>query len=177
MGQTNTLGELSQNVPTIAGQTYLLSFWLTNPNNALGATPNAFEVQWEGETLYRAVDLPFQKWTNLQFTVTATNSGSRLEFDFQDDPYYLGLDDVSVKLVVLAAAPSLRSIVQNPTTFNFSFATTPGATYQAQYKTNLAQSDWINLGGPTFSETNVLQFSDPDTADYPQKFYRLLLVH
>ena len=176
LGQTNTLGELSQNLPTIAGQTYLLSFWLTNPNNALGATPNAFEVQWEGETLYHAVNLPFQKWTNLQFTVTATNSGSRLQFDFQDDPYYLGLDDVSVKLVVLAAAPSLRSIVQNPTTFNFSFATTPGATYQAQYKTNLAQPDWINLGGPTFSETNVLQFSDPDTADYPQKFYRLLLV-
>jgi hypothetical protein len=177
LGQTNTLGELSQNLPTIAGQTYLLSFWLTNPNNALGATPNAFQVQWEGETIYHAENLPFQKWTNLQFTVTATNSGSRLEFDFQDDPYYLGLDDVSVKLVVLAAAPSLRSIVQNPTTFNFSFVTTPGATYQAQYKTNLAQPNWINLGGPTFSETNVLQFSDPDTADYPQKFYRLLLVN
>jgi hypothetical protein len=173
LGQASTLGYLSQTLPTTAGQTYLLSLWLTNPKNSIGATPNEFQVQWEGATIYDGVNLPFTVWTNLQFTVTAANSGSLLQFGFQDDPYYLGLDDISVKPV---AVPHIRAIVQAPAGFNFSFETAPGETYQIQYKTDLAQPDWTDLGGPVLSETNSLQFTDPDTANYPQKFYRLKLV-
>jgi hypothetical protein len=35
------------------------------------------------------------------------------------------------------------------------------------------QADWVNLGAPISSETNALEFLDRDTANYPQKFYRL----
>ena len=173
LGQPSTLGYLSQTLPTTAGQTYLLSLWLTNPKNTFGATPNEFQVQWEGATLFDSVNLPLKAWTNLQFTVTAANSGSLLQFGFQDDPYYLGLDDVSVKPV---AAPHLRAIGQSSAAFNFTFDTTPGETYQVQYKTNLTQPDWIDLGGQILSDTNTLKFTDTDTLNYPQKFYRLLLV-
>ena len=173
LGQYSTLGYLSQTLPTLAGQTYLLSLWLTNPKNSYGATPNEFQVQWEGATIYDAVNLPFTAWTNLQFTVTATGAGSLLQFGFQDDPYYLGLDDITVKPV---AAPHLRAIVQSPAAFKFTFDTSPGATYQVQYKTNLFQPDWMDLGNPMLSVTNTVRFSDPDTAIYPQKFYRLKLL-
>ena len=170
LGQAATLGQLSQTLPTAAGQTYLLSLWLTVPNNANGATPNEFQVQWEGATIYDAVNLPFTAWTNLQFTVTATASGSLLQFGFRDDPYYLGLDDISVKLV---AVPHFRAIAQSPAGFHFAFDAGPGELYQIQYKTNLMQADWVNLGAPISSETNALEFLDRDTANYPQKFYRL----
>jgi hypothetical protein len=174
LGQASTLGYLSQTLPTSAGQTYLLSLWLKNPqNNNNSGTPNEFVVQWEGTTLYDQTDLPFFGWTNLQFFVTATNSGSLLQIGFRDDPYYLALDDISLKPVV---APHIRAIVQSPATFHFTFAADPGSVYQVQYKTDLAQPDWIDLGDPVTADTNGLTVSDDNVANFPQKFYRLKLV-
>jgi hypothetical protein len=173
LGQVSTLGYLSQTVPTIAGQTYLLSLWIDNPNNSIGATPNEFIVQWEGSTITNIVDLPFSKWINLQFVVTAANAGSLLQFGFQDEPAYLGLDDISLKPI---AVPNIRAIASAPASFNLNFAVAPGSLYQIQYKTNLMQPDWINLGDPVLSETNSLKFADTNIVDFPQKFYRLMLV-
>jgi hypothetical protein len=81
-----------------------------------------------------------------------------------------------IAAVAAITAPHLRAIVQSTAAFNFTFDTTPGETYQAQYKPNLMRPDWIDLGNPILSETNTLKFSDSDTANYPQKFYRLKLV-
>jgi hypothetical protein len=177
LGQLDTLGYLSQVLPTHAGQTYQLSLWLHNPTNSIGATPNEFQVQWEGTMLYDQVDMPFGKWTNLQFTVTATMDGSQLQFGFQDDPYYLGLDDVSVKPIV---APHVKAIAQNslpvPAAFHFDFAVTAGSIYQAQYKTNLAQPDWIDLGAPVTADADTFTLTDTNTALFAQKFYRLILI-
>ncbi len=177
LGQQTTLGYLSQALPTYAGQTYQLSLWVRNPSNTLGATPNEFQVQWEGNTIFDRVNLPFGAWSNLQFTVTATMNGSQLQFGFRDDPYYLGLDDVSVKPIV---APHVKGIVQNPPptapAFHFDFAVTAGSIYQAQYKTNLAQPDWTNLGDPATADTDTFTLTDTNTAPFPQKFYRLILV-
>ena len=177
LGQTTTLGYLSQMLPTYAGQTYRLSLWVHNPSNTLGATPNEFQVQWEGNTIFDRVDLPFGAWSNLLFTVTATMSGSQLQFGFQNDPYYLGLDDVSVKPIV---APHVKAIVQNPPptapAFHFDFTVTAGSICQAQYKTNLVQPDWTNLGDPSTAATDTFTLTDTNTAPFAQKFYRLILV-
>ncbi len=176
LGQSTTLGYLSQLLPTFAGQTYQLSVWVHNPNNTLGATPNEFQIQWEGNTIFDRVNLPFGAWSNLQFTVTATMTGSQLQFGFRDDPYYLGLDDVSVKAIV---APHLKAIVQPPPTtpaFHFDFTVTPGSVYQVQYKTNLTQPDWIDLGPTSTADTETFTLTDTNTAPFAQKFYRLKLV-
>ena len=174
LGQTNSLGYLSQTLPTIAGQTYQLSLWLDNPKNSIGATPNEFQIQWEGATIYDGVNLPFTTWTNLQFTVTAANSGSLLQLGFQDDPYFMGLDDISVKPV--PAAPRVQAVVRAPASINFTFAVTAGENYQVQYKTDLAQPEWTDLGSPIAADTNTLTFTDTDIANYPQKFYRLVPI-
>jgi hypothetical protein len=173
LGQHDTLGYLSQTLPTTAGQTYLLSLWIHNPKNPYGATPNEFLVQWEGTTIYDVVDLPFGPWTNLQFIATATSSGSLLQFGFEDDPYYLGLDDISVKPVT---APKAEAVTRAPASFDVTFAATAGASYQVQYKTNLMQPDWIDMGGNILAETNSLKFTDTNVINYPQKFYRLMPV-
>jgi len=173
LGQPGTLGYLSQILPTTAGHIYLLSLWIDNPKNPYGATPNEFLVQWEGATIYEVVDLPFSKWTNLKFYVTATNSGSLLQFGFQDDPYYLGLDDISVKSVV---APKIKTVTRTPVSFDFKFAASTGAFYQLKYKTNLAQPGWIDMGSPIWAETNSLKLTDTNIVNYPQKYYRVILV-
>ena len=176
LGQTNHLGQLSQMLATSAGQTYQLSLWLRNPKNKTGALPNEFQVQWEGTTLSDQTNLPFGKWINLKFSVTATTAGSLLKFGFRNDPYYLGLDDVSVKPVAAVAAPHFLTMIQSPAAFHFNFATTPGAVYQAQYKTNLTQSDWMDLGGPVTATDVGFTLTDTNILNCPQKFYRLQLV-
>jgi Pro-kumamolisin, activation domain/Viral BACON domain len=175
LGQADSIGYLSQTVPTTAGRNYLISIWLTNPKNANAATPNEFQVQWEGNTLLDQVDIPFTGWTNLQFTVTATNSGSLLQLGFRDKPWFLGLDDVSV-----TPAPTphvLAATVLNPAAFHFTFSATAGATYQVQCATNLAAPVWQNLGGPVVAGGDTLTLSDTNTANFPQKFYRLQLIN
>ena len=173
LGQPDMLGYLSQTLPTTAGHIYLLSLWIDNPKNPYGATPNEFLVQWEGATIYDVVDLPFSKWTNLKFYVAATNSDSLLQFGFQDDPYFLGLDDISVKSV---ETPKIQTVTRTPVSFDFKFAASTGAFYQLQYKTNLAQPDWIDMGSPIWAETNSLKLTDTNIVNYPQKYYRVILV-
>ena len=182
LGQEFSPGYLSQTLPTLAGQTYQLSLWLANPRNTLGAAPNEFSVLWEGSTIYDRTDLPFTNWFNLQFIVTATGNGSQLQFGFRDDPFYLGLDDVTLKPV---PPPKVTAIVQklvtappgkNLAAFNFTFAVTAGYAYQIQCKTNLSSPDWIDFGAPINATNGALNFSDTNIAGFPQKFYRLKLV-
>ena len=70
LGAMNSLGYLSQTMPTVAGQSYLLSCWLHSP----GDTPNEFLVSWNGSTLFDQTNVPTFAWTNLQFLVQATGS-------------------------------------------------------------------------------------------------------
>ena len=107
LGPSTTLGYLTQTLATTAGQTYLLSLWLDSPS---GLTPTEFQVSWGGNVLYDQSNLGKFGWVNLQFTVTATNAATVLQFGFYDNPDYLGLDDVSViptnETVAVYGAPS-----------------------------------------------------------------------
>jgi uncharacterized repeat protein (TIGR03803 family) len=93
MGPAGSLGYLFQDVPTSPGGTYALSLWVDSPD---GLDPNEFQVYWDGNLLFDQTNMPAFGWTNLQFTVTANGSSTGLEFGFQDDASFLGLDDISV---------------------------------------------------------------------------------
>ena len=169
LGPSGLPGYLSQTMTTIPGQTYAVSLWL---RNASAAIPNWFQIQWNGNTIYEKGNMVNTSWTNLQFIVTASDTTSTLQLGFQDDPDYLGLDDVSVK-AVSAAVVKATGVKNND--LHLAWNTSPGTLYQAQYKTNLLQADWVNLGSPTSAnsssflliDTNALQVS-------PQRFYRLV---
>ena len=176
LGQSGSLGYLSQTLTTSPGQSYLLSLWVANPQTPYGATPNQFLVQWNGTTIFNRTNLPFSAWTNLQFMVTATSVSTVLRLGFEDTPYYLGLDDVSATpistpLIKLAQKPAAKNA-----DFNFTCSATAGLRYQVQYKTNLFQSNWINLGEPLVANTNTLTISDTNAFLYsPRRFYRLVV--
>ena len=111
-GPSSTPGYLSQNLTTAAGQNYLLSLWV---RNSAGSTPNLFQVAWNGAMLFNQANFTVTAWTNLQFLVTANSSVSVLQIGFQDDPAYLGFDDVNVSPI---ANPGFKSTVRSPNSFN-----------------------------------------------------------
>jgi hypothetical protein len=161
---------LSQTLPTITGQLYLLSFWLNSPD---GLTVNKFFVTWNGQTNFLQVNLPAIGWTNMHFIVTAAGTSSILQFGFRDDQTYLGLDDVTVQLVPV---PRFQSVTKTNGTINLTWDALTGLVYQVQYKTNLLQTNWINLGA-VITATNVTVTATNLIGPDPQRFYRLQLLY
>jgi hypothetical protein len=171
LGQSGSLGYLSQTLPTSAGQRYLLSFWLDNP--AIG-TPNQFVVSWNGTTLFNALNLGAFAWTNMQFTVSATGTGTLLQFGFQNDINAFGLDDISVQ-PLSAPAPVLEAVTQTKGIISFTWSTVPGLAYQVQYTGDLTTGAWTNSGGPLTATGKTLSASD-SVSSSPRRFYRITLV-
>ena len=172
LGTSGSVGFLSQTLSTSAGQPYLVSCWLNSPD---GQTPNEFRVSWNGNLVLHLVNMPAfpgTGWTNLQFIATATGGSSVLQFGFRDDPSYLALDDVSVMPVPV---PSVQMAATTGSTIGFTWNAMTGLVYQVQYKTNLAQTGWINLGGAIPGTNSTLRTSDAIGID-PQRFYRLSIL-
>jgi uncharacterized repeat protein (TIGR03803 family) len=168
LGTSISTGYLSQTLPTTPGGVNLLSFWL----NTDGLTPNQFVVAWNGLTLFNQTDLPALGWTNLLFLVTATTSNTVLQFSFINNSSFFGLDDISV---IPVTAPSFQSVSRSAGTVVLNWGAQTGLVYQVQYRTNLSQNNWLNLGSPLPATNNAMTLSDPIGAN-PQRFYRILLV-
>ena len=168
LGESGYLATLAQTIPTVPGETYLVSFWLINPTNL---TTEQFELDWAGDTIYDILNPPAFGWTNLNFVVSATGSSTVLQFAAENDQNYFGLDDISVSAIPLLGFSSLQQLTN---TYKFTWEATTGLVYQVQYKTNLLQPDWLNLGNAITARTNVLTISDTNTLIVsPQRFYRL----
>ncbi len=115
LGAEGGFGTLSQNVATVAGDNYQLTFWMANDSSALTEEFNAF---WNGNEILNLVQQPIQNYTQYSFTVSATSSSTPLEFQYRNDDDFFRLDDVSatvvsvpepttVSLLLLAAAAAV----------------------------------------------------------------------
>ena len=162
------LATLSQTLPTVPGENYLLSLWLDNPTNG---TLQQFDITWNGLNLYHIVNPAAFSWTNLQFIVTASSANAVLQFGAENDPAEFGVDDVSVTRV---PPISLKAIGQSAGNLDVAWTAAAGLVYQVQYKTNLLQADWLNLSKPILATNNEVRISDSSAS--PQRFYRLVLV-
>lgn len=162
------LATLSQSLPTVPGENYLLSLWLGNVTNG---TIQQFQVNWNGRNIYGITNPPAFAWTNLQFIVTAGGGNSILQFGAENDPAYFGLDDISVTHI---PALAMKTAMQSAGTLGLTWAAATGLVYQVQYKTNLTQAAWINLGKPVPATSNKLTVTD--TISSPRRFYRLTVA-
>ena len=104
LGSVGSLGYLSQSLPTVPAQLYLLSLELDSPD---GISPSEFLVMWNGTTLFDQTNLGAISWTNLQFYVMATGANTLLEFGFRDDGSFLGLDNIQAAPLVSANGPPI----------------------------------------------------------------------
>jgi subtilase family serine protease len=71
---------------------------------------------------------------------------------------------------------SPAQIAASNANFNLSWSAVSGLTYQLQYSTNLAQTNWINLGAPQLAGANLLSFSDTNALNSsPARYYRIFI--
>jgi hypothetical protein len=170
LGPVGSLGFLSQTLATTSGTSYLLSLWLDSPN---GSAPNEFSVSWNGNTFFDQTNLPAIGWTNIQLTVTATGTSTVLQFGFRDDPSFLGLDDISVVASQGAViAPVFHPVILTNGQLILTWNTVSNGVYQLQYKTNLLQTNWVNIGGTITASNTILSATNPINTDN-QRFYRV----
>jgi subtilase family serine protease len=174
MGDTQ-LATLAQNLATVPGQAYLLSFWLDNPTNGNG---QRFLVDWiingtSTNTLYDISNPAVMPWTNLQFIVTAASSNTVLEFAAENAPNAFGLDEISLTPIPM---PVLQSVEKTTGGVTITWRVSSGITYQVQYKTDLLQPGWINSGTPVVATSNSVAVTDSAaTGSSTQRFYRLIV--
>jgi hypothetical protein len=179
LGQPSAVGQISQTLPTIPRQSYLLSLWFNSTNvsqlsqsGVTVNTPNQFIVSWNGTQLFNQVNIPpiTTGWTNMQFIVAATGTNTVLQFGERVDPWYLGLDDVNVWPI---PAPNIHGFSRGPNnSFSLTWNTLANIEYQLQYSTNLASTNWINLN--LYDATgSILTVTNPIGTN-PAVFYRLL---
>jgi hypothetical protein len=87
-----TFGDLTQNITTVAGNSYLITFFLQNsagPNNE-------FKASFAGSLGVDVLNAAAFGYTQYSFTEVATSTTSVLEFDAFQDPSRFHLDDISV---------------------------------------------------------------------------------
>jgi hypothetical protein len=70
---------------------------------------------------------------------------------------------------------SVSASVGGGGTFSFAWSTIPGRRYQVQFKTNLTQTVWLNLGQPVTATDVSTTLNDAIGAN-PQRFYRVGLL-
>jgi len=107
LGPVSSDGTLSQSFATTAGTQYTFSFWIAS----VGDDPSDFSAYWDGTQIYSVTNPDTgANWSQLSFTETGTGHDT-IQFNFRDDPAYIGLDNVSV------TAQSGQGTVPEPSSF------------------------------------------------------------
>jgi len=166
LGNSNTVGSLSQYIGTEFNQYYLITFTLANTSTAQS---NMFNVYWNGVGILNVTNLPDFNITQVQLIAKAPSMLTQLLFTFQNLNGYFSLDDVSV---VQLTVPVLRNVVWSQNSVSFDFDALPGIGYQLQYTTDLASNVWTNIGDSYVGTGGPVTAVDAPATD-PHRFYRV----
>jgi hypothetical protein len=173
LSEFGSVADLSQTLPTQAGEHYLLSYWLANVDIfGFGSSVNEFLVSWNGNTISSQFNQPAYDWTYVQFVVVATTNSTVLQFGFRNDQFFFGLDDVNVTPL---PEPIFRSVTRTTNNIELTWSTVPGMVYQVQYTANLPSTTWSNLDGTITATGNTLSASYP-IGTATRRFYRAVLL-
>jgi len=71
--------------------------------------------------------------------------------------------------------PVFQGVVQSNLSVVLTWSATIGRSYQLQFKTNLVQTNWINLGGVRMATDPTMSATDP-IGPAPLRFYRVALL-
>jgi len=78
-------------------------------------------------------------------------------------------------LGLVSPPPPLHAAGQSNGSFYLSWPALANARYQIQYRTNLTQTNWLNLGAPIPGGNSMVSVTDGIGANQ-QRFYRLALM-
>ncbi len=101
-GNVGSASPLYQDITTVVGQAYTFSF----DQKTLAGFTNEFDASFGGVQLLNLFDSPVASlFTHYSFTVVATSTTSRVEFDLRQDPAFSALDNVSVNSIDAVSSP------------------------------------------------------------------------
>lgn len=103
MGPVGSTGFIEQIIPCTAGDRAILEFWVACD----GGAPSFFSATLDGQNVLTLVDSVAFGYTQYSFAVPVTNTNPVLRFEYQNNPTYYYLDDVSVTCVPAPAAAAL----------------------------------------------------------------------
>ena len=103
----------------------------------------------------------------------SVGTNSVLQLQAENDANYFGVDDISVTPI---PAPTIQTAAASGSDFLLSCFTATGLTYQTQYKTDLAQAGWINLGSSFVATNSTSTLLDSNAIhSAPQRYYRVVV--
>jgi uncharacterized repeat protein (TIGR03803 family) len=171
LGGAGSAGYLTQTAATVPGDVYRLSLWVNSSN---GLASNELDVLWNGGIVFSQSDVFAAGWSNLEFTVSATNISSSISIGVRDDSGFIALDDVSLTLTPALQSTSIAQAPGQPPLITLHWNVTPGSRYQAQFKAFLGTGAWSDFGPPVIAGAGPLGVIDFLTN--AQRYYRLLLL-
>jgi hypothetical protein len=88
---------------------------------------------------------------------------------------FFAMDNVTIATnFEVSVLPTIQTMTKNGSTITIGWGAMVGQAYQVQYKSNLNQSVWNNLGGPIPATTSTIYA--PDSTTNLQRFYRIVLM-
>ena len=171
LGDTN-LAYLSQTIPTVPGQNYLLSFWLDNPVSGAG---QQFLANWNTNStstnqIYFVNNPGVLAWQEITFVVQATDTSATLQFGAENLPDGFGLDDIDVIPVfapAFTAQPATNLIVVAGGTAVFSATASGSAPLAYQWCENdINLTDGGGVSGTTTTNLTLAGVTTNSTANY-----------
>jgi hypothetical protein len=183
-------------VPSAATGTGLGNYSITYTNGALTVAPAALTITANNrtKTYGQAVSFAGTEFTAAGLTnsdavtnVTLTSAGSAATATVAGSPYPIvpsaaigtGLGNYAIAyvngvLTVTNAQLSIQSAIASSNLFIFTWSAVATETYQVQYRTDLSQGIWINLGSPVTATNSSASASNGITNS--QAFYRIQVV-
>jgi hypothetical protein len=92
-------GVISQSFSTVAGQNYLIDFYMAIGSSQGTSSPNAMLVTAAGTTLLSILNAPVQGFAHYSYNLLASATSTTLTFTHGDQPSFFILDDVSATAV------------------------------------------------------------------------------
>ena len=151
----NSLGYITQNLPTAPGQTYQFSFWFYVTSTRSG---QQFQASWNGATVY-STSSPPTSWSNQKFIVTATSTNTQLQFGLNSASSFsrsFALDDVSVTPVNLPAITQQPVSQTNFAGSNVVFTVAASGTAPLGYQWRTNGVGLVNGGVVSGATSNTL---------------------
>ena len=99
---TTGLGTLSQNLQTIPGAKYQLTYYLGNFKFSSPIVQNEFQAAVQSVVLSDTKNIPYEQYVQNQNTFTATGNNTLLQFGILNNTGVFLLDDISVSLLSLS---------------------------------------------------------------------------
>jgi hypothetical protein len=151
-----TIQPLTQTVVSGANVTFAIS-----PTNS--STPLNYQWRINGTNILTATNL------TLQLLAVSTNNAGNYDAVLSNSNGSLAS---AVATLTVLNAPLFQSPVVTSNSLVLSWATAQGKHYQLQYKTNLNQTTWINIGSTITASNTVLSATNAINSD-KQRFYRV----